>query len=392
MPSDGHNHHHNHDHDHAKTHTAVGSYTHPNPHGRDHHDDHDHDHNHDHDHDHDHDLSLWARIATALHIPGYGHDHASPTAEQAFFDNELGIRTVWIALVILLVTSLLQIGVVALSGSVALLGDTVHNIGDGLNSVPLLIAFYLARRAASRRYNYGYSRAEDVAGVFIVISIAFSAFFIFRESIDRFINPQPLTHLGWLAAAAIIGFLGNEAVALMQIRVGKKIGSAAMVADGLHARTDGLTSLAVLLAAAGTALGYPILDPIIGLLIGITILFITWDAAKKVWYRLMDAIEPDYLDRAEKVLARHKMVRAVYRVRMRWLGHRLHAEINVAVDADLTTAQSHEIAEELRHDLFHAFPNLSEVLVHVEPWQPLEKSHRLTVHHERPPQLLGSSD
>lgn len=392
MPSDGHNHHHNHDHDHAKTHTAVDSYTHPNPHGRDHHDDHDHDHNHDHDHDHDHDLSLWARIATALHIPGYGHDHASPTAEQAFFDNELGIRTVWIALVILLVTSLLQIGVVALSGSVALLGDTVHNIGDGLNSVPLLIAFYLARRAASRRYNYGYSRAEDVAGVFIVISIAFSAFFIFRESIDRFINPQPLTHLGWLAAAAIIGFLGNEAVALMQIRVGKKIGSAAMVADGLHARTDGLTSLAVLLAAAGTALGYPILDPIIGLLIGITILFITWDAAKKVWYRLMDAIEPDYLDRAEKVLARHKMVRAVYRVRMRWLGHRLHAEINVAVDADLTTAQSHEIAEELRHDLFHAFPNLSEVLVHVEPWQPLEKSHRLTVHHERPPQLLGSSD
>lgn len=392
MPSDGHNHHHNHDHDHAKTHTAVDSYTHPDPHGRDHHDDHDHDHNHDHDHDHDHDLSLWARIATALHIPGYGHDHASPTAEQAFFDNELGIRTVWIALVILLVTSLLQIGVVALSGSVALLGDTVHNIGDGLNSVPLLIAFYLARRAASRRYNYGYSRAEDVAGVFIVISIAFSAFFIFRESIDRFINPQPLTHLGWLAAAAIIGFLGNEAVALMQIRVGKKIGSAAMVADGLHARTDGLTSLAVLLAAAGTALGYPILDPIIGLLIGITILFITWDAAKKVWYRLMDAIEPDYLDRAEKVLARHKMVRAVYRVRMRWLGHRLHAEINVAVDADLTTAQSHEIAEELRHDLFHAFPNLSEVLVHVEPWQPLEKSHRLTVHHERPPQLLGSSD
>lgn len=390
MPSDGHNHHHNHDH--AKTHTAVDSYTHPNPHGRDHHDDHDHDHNHDHDHDHDHDLSLWARIARALHIPGYGHDHASPTAEQAFFDNELGIRTVWIALVILLVTSLLQIGVVALSGSVALLGDTVHNIGDGLNSVPLLIAFYLARRAASRRYNYGYSRAEDVAGVFIVISIAFSAFFIFRESIDRFINPQPLTHLGWLAAAAIIGFLGNEAVALMQIRVGKKIGSAAMVADGLHARTDGLTSLAVLLAAAGTALGYPILDPIIGLLIGITILFITWDAAKKVWYRLMDAIEPDYLDRAEKVLARHKMVRAVYRVRMRWLGHRLHAEINVAVDADLTTAQSHEIAEELRHDLFHAFPNLSEVLVHVEPWQPLEKSHRLTVHHERPPQLLGSSD
>ena len=335
---------------------------------------------------------MWERIASALHIPGYSHEHANLTSEQAFFDNNLGIRTVWIALAILLVTSLLQIGVVWLSGSVALLGDTVHNIGDGLNSVPLLIAFYLARRVATRRYNYGYSRAEDVAGIFIVISIAFSAFYIFKESIDRFINPQPLSHLGWLAAAALIGFVGNELVALMQIRVGKRIGSAAMIADGLHARTDGLTSLAVLLAAGGTALGFPILDPIIGMLIGFTIVFITWDATKKVWYRLMDAIDPEYLDKAEAKLNKHQMVREVYRVRMRWMGHRLHAEVNVGLDADLTNERTHEIAEELRHDLFHAFPTLADVMVHVEPWQPLDKSHRLTIHHEPAPQLLVSGD
>ncbi len=326
----------------------------------------------------------------ALHIPGYSHEHAHVASDQAFVDNELGIRTVWIALAILGVTTLLQIGVVYLSGSVALLGDTVHNIGDALNSVPLLIAFYLARRGANRRYNYGYSRAEDVAGIFIVISIAFSAFFILRESIDRFINPQPLSNLGWLAAAAIIGFLGNELVAVMQIRVGNKIGSAALIADGMHARTDGLTSLAVLVAAAGTALGYPILDPIIGLLIGVTIVFITWDATKKMWYRLMDAVDPAYLDTAEATLQKNDMVREVYRVRMRWMGHRLTAEINVGVDAHLTTAQSHAIAEELRHDLFHAIPNLSEVLVHVEPWAPLEKSHHLTMHHEPVPQLLST--
>ncbi len=400
MSPEPHDHDHSHDHDHHHEDeaavTAVANYIHPNPHEHEH--DHDHDHAHDHDHhhhqghNHDHDHSLWERIASALHIPGYSHEHANLTSEQAFFDNELGIRTVWIALAILLVTSLLQIGVVALSGSVALLGDTVHNIGDGLNSVPLLIAFYLARRVATRRYNYGYSRAEDVAGIFIVFSIAFSAFFIFKESIERFINPQPLTNLGWLVAAAIIGFLGNEAVAIMQIRVGKKIGSAAMIADGLHARTDGLTSLAVLLAAGGTVLGFPILDPIIGMLIGFTIVFITWDATKKMWYRLMDAIDPEYLDKAEATLQQHKMVRAVYRARMRWLGHRLHAEVNVGLDADLTTAQSHQIAEELRHDLFHALPNLSEVLVHVEPWQPLEKSHRLTIHHEPAPQLLAARD
>lgn len=324
----------------------------------------------------------------ALHLPGYSHEHAHVASDQAFVDNQLGIRTVWIALGLLMVTTLLQVGVVFLSGSVALLGDTVHNLGDALNSVPLLIAFYLARRGANRRYNYGYSRAEDVAGIFIVLSIAFSAFFILKESIERFINPQPLTNLGWLAAAAIIGFLGNELVALLQIRVGNKIGSAAMVADGMHARTDGLTSLAVLLAAGGTALGYPILDPIIGLMIGVTIVFITWDATKKMWYRLMDAVDPTYLDQAETTLRANSAVREVYRVRMRWVGHRLHAEVNVGLDEHLTTAQGHAVAEELRHDLFHAIPNLAEVLVHVEPWAPLEMSHRKTLHHEPVPQLL----
>ncbi len=378
MLSDTHDHHH---HEHGLGETAVSplSYTHPSPH------DHDHDHHH---HDHDHDHSLWERVASALHIPGYSHEHASPTAEQTFFDNNLGIRTVWLALVILFITTLLQIGVVILSQSVALLGDTVHNLGDSLNSIPLLFAFYLARRAATRRYNYGYTRAEDVAGILIVFSIAFSAFFIFKESIERFLNPQPLTHLGWLAVAAVIGFLGNEAVALIQIRVGKQISSAAMIADGLHARTDGLTSLAVLLAAGGAALGYPIFDPIIGLFIGVVILFITWDASKKVWYRLMDAVEPEYVDNAEKTLQRHKMVRQVHRVRLRWMGHRLHAEVQIGLDAHLTTAESHHIAEELRHDLFHTLPNLSEAMVHVEPWLPLEQSHHLTIHHEPTPQMM----
>ena len=401
-----HPHDHPHPHDHAEGLMAIAGNIHPSPHGNHHDHNHGDDHSHDHDghdhghdhghghghghgHDHDHDHSWWERIASALHIPGYSHEHASVASEEAFFTHNLGIRTVWIALVILLVTSLLQIGVVALSGSVALLGDTVHNIGDGLNSVPLLIAFYLARRIATRRYNYGYSRAEDIAGIFIVISIAFSAFFIFKESIERFINPQPLSNLGWLAAAAIIGFLGNELVALMQIRVGKRIGSAAMIADGLHARTDGLTSLAVLVAAGGTALGFPILDPIIGMLIGFTIVFITWDATKKMWYRLMDAIEPEYVDTAEATINKHKLVRELYRVRMRWVGHKLHAEANVGVDADLTTAQSHQIAEELRHDLFHAFPMLAEAIIHMEPWQSIEKSHQLTIHHEPAPRSLA---
>ncbi len=210
----------------------------------------------------------------------HSHDHSDLAADRAFADNEAGIRTVWLALGALTVTSVLQLAIVFASGSVALLADTAHNIGDGLNSIPLLIAFYLARKVATRRYTYGYGRAEDIAGIFIVLSILVSAGIIFWESFQRFLDPQPLTNLGWVAAAAIIGFLGNEAVAVMQIRVGNRIGSEALIADGLHARTDGLTSLAVLLAAIGSWLGFPLADPIIGLLIGVAILFITWDATQ----------------------------------------------------------------------------------------------------------------
>jgi len=376
-------------------------HSHPHPHDHEHHEDgrhhdndHDHDHPHPHDHEdghhHDHGKGLWGWISAIFHLHGHSHKHDALVSDKAFLDNQEGIRTVWLALAALTITALLQIIIVAWSGSVALLADTIHNIGDGLNSIPLLIAFYLARRVATRRYTYGFGKAEDVAGVFIVLSIAVSAGVVFYESFRKLINPEPMRNLGWVAAAAIIGFLGNEAVALLQIRTGRKIGSAALVADGLHARTDGLTSLAVLLAAGGTWLGFPIVDPIIGLLIGIAILFITKDAIVTMWYRLMDAIEPEYMDQAEAVIVQQQGVEALSRVRMRWMGHRLQAEVYIAVDPNLTTLESHKIAEGVRHDLFHEIPNLSETVVHVDPWleQP-EAAHELTQMHEPAPRLLG---
>ena len=347
-----------------------------------HHHDHDHEHHYDHDHHRDHEprQGRWARILAGLHLDRHSHIHAR---DRAYLDNEEGIRTVWLALAVLTITSIIQIVIVMWSGSVALFADTVHNIGDGLNSIPLLIAFYLARRAATRRYPYGFGKAEDVAGVFIVLSIAFSAGVIFWESFQKLINPQPLANLGWLAAAAIVGFLGNEAVALLQIRTGRRIGSAALVADGLHARTDGLTSLAVLVAAGGSWLGFPIIDPIVGFLIGITILFITRDAAKTMWHRLMDAIEPDLLDKAEEVVQYQTGVKALRALRMRWIGHRLQAEVTVAVDPHITVVEGHHIAEEVRHGLFHEITNLSEIIVHVDPWSPGQETyHELTAHHE----------
>jgi len=352
-----------------------------------------HPHGNHHDHDHSrgpHKQDLWDRIAASFHLRRHDHHPGELASDRAFIDNEEGIRTVWLALAALTLTSILQIIIVVWSSSIALFADTLHNIGDGLNSVPLLIAFYLARRAATRRYTYGFAKAEDLAGILIVLSIAFSAGVIFWESFQKLLNPQPLANLGWVAAAAVIGFLGNEAVALLQIRVGRRIGSAALVADGLHARTDGLTSLAVLLAAGGSWLGFPIMDPIIGLLIGVVILFITRDAAVTIWYRLMDAIDPEILAKAEKVVQHQAAVKELRRLRMRWMGHRLYAEVHIAVEPLLTTVQSHHIAEKLRHDLFHQIPNLAEVVVHVDPWaEQLETVHPLTLHHEPIPQPIS---
>lgn len=325
------------------------------------HEDHEHAHE-DHNHSgHSHQQGFLVGLASALHVPGFQHDHGS--LEARFTDNEVAIRTVKWALVILGMTTLFQVVIYLASGSVALLGDTVHNLGDALNSIPLWIAFVLARRPANKRYTYGYGRAEDIAGLAIVVSIGFSAFYILSESIQKLQHPQQPQQLGWLALAAIIGFVGNEAVALLQIRVGKRINSAAMIADGLHARTDGWTSLAVLVAAGGTALGFPILDPIIGILMGILILFITWDAARSMWYRLMDAVDPALTEQVEAKLRQYPMLERVDRVHLRYIGHQLRAEIRVAVAPTLTVAETTAIIDPIRHDLFHLLPALADVTI-----------------------------
>jgi cation diffusion facilitator family transporter len=365
-------HEHTHDHDHEHTHDG---HQHDHDHDGHHHDHDDHDHSHDdHEHEHDHQHGLLAGIASALHVPGFSHDHG--TLEANFTDNAVAIQTVKWAFVILAVTTLLQVVVYLASGSVALLGDTVHNLGDALNSIPLLIAFMLARRPANKRYTYGYGRAEDVAGLLIVVSIAFSAFYILSESIQKLQHPQPPQALGWLALAAIIGFIGNEAVALLQIRVGRRIQSAAMIADGLHARTDGWTSLGVLVAAGGTALGFPILDPLIGIVMGILILFIAWNAARSMWYRLMDAVDPKLTEQVETKLHDYSAIERVDGIHLRYVGHQLRAELQVALAPTLTVAEAAAITDHVRHDLFHLLPALSDVTIGLAPSNvPFQSGH-----------------
>lgn len=320
---------------------------------------------HNHSHHHHTPNSVWGWVAAIFHLGGHNHSHEEHSHIEIDLKrtNQEAIRTVWLALAALGATTIIQIGIVALSGSVALLADTIHNIGDTLNSIPLLLAFYLARKAATRRYTYGFGRAEDVAGIVIVLSIMISAVVVFWESIQKLLNPQPMQHLGWVAAAAFVGFVGNEAVALLQIRTGHKIGSDAMIADGLHARIDGLTSLAVLIAAGGTFLGFPIIDPLIGLLIGVTILFITKDAAVRIWYRLMDAVDPSVIDQIEHHSGEVAGVAGVEKVRAHWVGHQLFAELTLVVNGQLTLEDGEMIRAEVTGRLQRVIPRLGEIHV-----------------------------
>ncbi len=298
------------------------------------------------------------------------HPHSHDSADSV--DSELegsahGIRAVKISLIALAVTASLQVVVLIVSGSVALLADTIHNFSDALTAVPLWIAFALSRRAASRRYTYGYGRAEDLAGLFIVAMIALSAVVAGWEAVNRLLHPAPIERLGWVALAGVIGFAGNELVALYRIRVGRRIGSSALVADGLHARTDGLTSLAVVAGAAGVALGWTAADPIIGLLIAVAILLVLRTATRDVFRRLMDGVDPGVVDAAEDALLHTSGIHRIRRLRIRWLGHTLHAEADVDVAAGLTLAQAHDIAHHAEAHLVEHVRKVSGATIHTSP-------------------------
>lgn len=296
----------------------------------------------------------------------HSHD-AADSVDDTLESTAAGIRTVKISLLVLGLTALIQIVIVVMSGSVALAADTIHNFADALTAVPLWIAFALGAKPATRRYTYGFGRVEDLAGSFVVAMITMSAIIAGYEAIARLIHPQQIEHVGWVALAGLVGFIGNEWVALYRIRVGRRIGSAALIADGLHARTDGFTSLAVLCSAGGVALGFPLADPIVGLLITAAILAVLRTAARDVFRRLLDGVDPAMVDAAEQALAARPGVQAVRSVRMRWIGHRLHADAELDVDPALDLAQAHRIAHDAEHELTHTVPKLTTALIHAYP-------------------------
>lgn len=319
----------------------------------------------DHDHDdHHHGNGLIGKIMNFLSL-GHTHDHHHEYDLNK--NSKEGIKALKISFFGLMITAVFQFFIVLYTGSVALLADTIHNFSDALTAIPLWIAYRLNLKQKSKKYPYGYGRAEDLAGLFIIAMIALSAAVVFWESIKRLYNPVEMTHLGILALSGVIGFVGNEIVAKYRINVGRKIGSEALVADGLHARTDGLTSLAVLVGAFGAYVGYPILDPIVGIIIGFMILMILKDATSTLWFRLMDRADLQLIEKIENISKSYTEVTRIHEIKTRSSGQSLFAELHIVMNREYTIEESHEITSKLREGLQGQIKNLVEVTIYPIP-------------------------
>lgn len=319
-----------------------------------------------HGHDHEHPEPSGRRQNLVAQVRPHRHDPAA-SIDPALEQDARGVRALKLSLIGLALTAAVQFALVLLTGSVALLADTLHNGADALTAIPIWLAFSLGRRAANRRFQYGYGRAEDLAGLVVVLFIAGSTILAGYEAIDRLFHPAEIRLVWVVAIAGIVGFVGNELVAQYRLRVGREIGSAALVADGYHARADGFTSLGVVAGAIGVAAGFPMADPIAGLLIAGAIVLVLRDALRDVVLRMMDAIDPQIVDETEAVLRKVPGVEGLGQVRLRWIGHRLRAEAEVTVDQTLSVMQAHDIAEKARHALLHDVPHLSTAIIHADP-------------------------
>jgi cation diffusion facilitator family transporter len=327
-------------------------------------------------HEHEHDHRSRESHAGARH---HGHSHG--VVDPSIAASSRGLWALKASFVGLFATALLQLAVVAFSGSVGLLADTIHNFADAATAIPLGIAFLLGRRAATRRFTYGLGRVEDFAGLVIVVIITASAVVASYEAIWRLMHPHPIELLWAVMLASIVGFGGNEAVAVFRIRLGRQIGSAALMADGYHARVDGWTSLAVLIGAIGVWAGYPLADPIAGLLISVAIFVVVWQSARAVLFRMLDGVESETLDEIAHTARHVPGVEEATDVRARWIGHRLHVDISVTVSSGLSVAEGHDVAGEVRHQLLHQVPHLGGVNVHVDPHERGgERHHRIGAH------------
>ncbi|MEL6900344.1 MAG: cation diffusion facilitator family transporter [Cyanobacteria bacterium J06606_4] len=324
------------------------------------------------------DVSLLNRLKAEPLLHHHGDcTHTHGVIDPEIASSDLGIWAVKWSLVGLLLTAMVQAAVFWLSGSVALLADMIHNVGDAMTAVPLGVAFLVSRRKPTPRFSYGFARLEDLAGIVIVAIILLSAVITAYESVERFYHPRSLHHLGALAIAGVVGFVGNEIVAVFRVRVGRKINSAALIADGYHAMADGLASLAVLLSALGVSLGYAWADPVVGLAIAAMLLKIVWESGQAVLSRLLDGVEPEVLDSLHHAIAHvpemeteafaERGIGRISNLQTRWLGHQLHAEMDMLLPPNLSLQETQELTNTVKKQLKVHVPYLSSAVVRAVP-------------------------
>ena len=311
-----------------------------------------------HHHGHEHPTGVKG-FFWGLFVP---HSHnAADSIDDALEASTAGIRALKISLILLAITATLQIVAVIVSGSVALLADTIHNLTDALTAVPLWAAFVLSRRAATRRYTYGYGRVEDLAGLFIVTMIGLSAVLAGYESIRRLLEPQPLTNLGWV--------LVGGADRVRRQRAGRRLPDPGRPPDPLRGagrrrracRTDGFTSLAVVLGVIGVWAGFPLADPVVGLLISTAIFILLWGTARDIGRRLLDGVDPALVDRAEHSVRSVPGINEVETVRMRWIGHRLSVEATVTSDPAMPVGRFHQLEHQADDLIRSSVPGVAAV-------------------------------
>ena len=330
---------------------------------------------------HNHPLDDQAGEIPSYTIDNGSHGHTHGVIDPDITSTTRGLWAVKWSFVGLMLTALFQVVVVVMSGSVALLADTIHNFGDASTAIPLGIAFLFARRKPSQRFSFGFGKVEDLAGIAIVLTIISTAVLAGYQSIYRLFNPQEVSFLWAVIAASMVGFIGNEVVAIFRIKVGKEIGSAALVADGYHARTDGWTSLAVLFGAVGVWLGFPLADPIVGLVITVMIMRIVWQSVGAVFGRVLDGVDPEIVQELTHAAHHVQGVKEVSEVRARWIGHQIHAELNIAVEPTLSVEVAHSIASQVNHELMHHVKFLSSASIHIDPSDKAgEQFHKIASH------------
>lgn len=279
--------------------------------------------------------------------------------------SESGIMATEWSVIILTLTAVIQFVIVSLSGSMALMGDTIHNFSDALSALPLWLAFFLQKLQPDKRYTHGFGRFEDLAGIFIVASIILSGVVVGFESIMRLIHPEKIQYIPAVIVAAFIGFLGNEAVAMFRLKVGREISSAALVADGYHARLDGLLSLSVVLGCAGIGLGFPQADAFIGVFMSVLTLWAGWELAGTIMKRLVDEVDPQLLCAISEEALKQPGIKGIDSVKARFSGHRLRVELVVNVDGGLSVENAQRTAEALRRGLMDAMPVIEHVSIEI---------------------------